>query len=222
MSAFGTQDMAAALPTTNATGPNPQEHGWTKPTPIDYATYNKSSKELMDERIANESAAAASAGIDSQAGNGQAPVDNSTFGQDGVSTGEWAGNAPVYEYQDEYGDVGPRFAALENELFGGDFRLRTGINFDKYVLFSFRTLTQLTIVPHSIAKISVTQEGAVKVKPVFTFSEAGLHPAMLENVKLAGYTVPTPIQQYTIPAVLGGHDLVACAQTGKYPAAVTS
>lgn len=37
---------------------------------------------------------------------------------------------------------------------------------------------------------------------------------MLENVKLAGYTVPTPIQQYCMPAVKLGHDIVACAQTG--------
>lgn len=46
------------------------------------------------------------------------------------------------------------------------------------------------------------------------FADAGLHPAMLENVKLAGYEAPTPIQQYTIPTVIQGHDLVACAQTG--------
>lgn len=38
---------------------------------------------------------------------------------------------------------------------------------------------------------------------------------MLENVKLAGYDVPTPIQQYCLPAVFKGHDIVACAQTGK-------
>jgi hypothetical protein len=37
---------------------------------------------------------------------------------------------------------------------------------------------------------------------------------MRENVKLAGYTVPTPIQQYVLPAIFKGHDVVACAQTG--------
>lgn len=37
---------------------------------------------------------------------------------------------------------------------------------------------------------------------------------MLENVKLAGYLVPTPIQQYCLPAVFKGFDIVACAQTG--------
>jgi len=41
---------------------------------------------------------------------------------------------------------------------------------------------------------------------------------MLENVKLAGYDVPTPIQQYCLPAIFKGHDIVACAQTGNYDA----
>lgn len=48
-----------------------------------------------------------------------------------------------------------------------------------------------------------------------SFADAGLHPAMEKNVRLAGYDVPTPIQQYTLPTVMEGHDLVACAQTGK-------
>lgn len=67
----------------------------------------------------------------------------------------------------------------------------------------------------SITKINVKQEGAIHIKHITNFSDAGLHPAMLRNVELAGYDRPTPIQQYTIPAVMEGHDLVACAQTGK-------
>ena len=67
----------------------------------------------------------------------------------------------------------------------------------------------------SIASINVTQEGNVRIVPVRTFEDAGLHPVMLDNVKLAGYGVPTPIQQYTLPAVKKGHDIVACAQTGS-------
>jgi ATP-dependent RNA helicase DDX3X len=47
------------------------------------------------------------------------------------------------------------------------------------------------------------------------FEDAGLHPAMLQNVKLCGYHAPTPIQAYTIPAVLTGRDVVGIAQTGK-------
>jgi len=47
------------------------------------------------------------------------------------------------------------------------------------------------------------------------FEDAGLHPVMLENVRLCLYNAPTPIQAYCIPAVLTGHDVVAIAQTGQ-------
>ncbi len=67
----------------------------------------------------------------------------------------------------------------------------------------------------SIAKIEVIQEGTIRIDPVTSFENAGLHPVMLENVKLAGYDFPTPIQQYTLPAIFKGHDIVACAQTGS-------
>ncbi len=66
----------------------------------------------------------------------------------------------------------------------------------------------------SVAKVEVFQESENRILPIKTFKEAGLHPVMLENVMLAGYDVPTPIQQFTIPAVLKGYDVVACAQTG--------
>ena len=46
------------------------------------------------------------------------------------------------------------------------------------------------------------------------FEEAGLHPVMVENIKLCGYKIPTPIQAYSIPAILTGKDLIAVAQTG--------
>jgi ATP-dependent RNA helicase DDX3X len=37
---------------------------------------------------------------------------------------------------------------------------------------------------------------------------------MIENIGLAGYKKPTPIQAYTFPAIYQGRDIVACAQTG--------
>ena len=46
------------------------------------------------------------------------------------------------------------------------------------------------------------------------FDHAGLHPIMLKNVKLCKYEAPTPVQSWTIPAILMGHDVLACAQTG--------
>ncbi len=46
------------------------------------------------------------------------------------------------------------------------------------------------------------------------FSELGLHPALASACKSLGYTDPTPIQLQAIPIVLGGHDLIGCAETG--------
>jgi ATP-dependent RNA helicase RhlE len=47
-----------------------------------------------------------------------------------------------------------------------------------------------------------------------TFNTLGLSDAILRAVTEAGYTTPTPIQAKAIPAVLGGGDLLAGAQTG--------
>ena len=46
------------------------------------------------------------------------------------------------------------------------------------------------------------------------FSKLGLTPKVLEGVRAAGYTDPTPIQLRAVPVVLAGRDLVGCAQTG--------
>lgn len=37
----------------------------------------------------------------------------------------------------------------------------------------------------------------------------------MENIKLASFTKPTPVQKYSIPIVTKGRDLMACAQTGS-------
>ena len=47
-----------------------------------------------------------------------------------------------------------------------------------------------------------------------SFGTLGLSPKILEAVREAGYTTPTPIQAAAVPHVLGGHDLIGIAQTG--------
>ena len=47
-----------------------------------------------------------------------------------------------------------------------------------------------------------------------SFSALGLDPKILQAVKEAGYTEPTPIQAAAIPPILAGHDLIGIAQTG--------
>ncbi|MEK1942152.1 MAG: DEAD/DEAH box helicase [Pseudomonas sp.] len=47
-----------------------------------------------------------------------------------------------------------------------------------------------------------------------SFASLGLSEALVRAVEAAGYTVPTPVQQRAIPAVLQGRDLMVAAQTG--------
>ena len=49
---------------------------------------------------------------------------------------------------------------------------------------------------------------------VMNFSELGLGAAQLRACESLGFTDPTPIQQQAIPVVLGGNDLIGCAETG--------
>ena len=46
------------------------------------------------------------------------------------------------------------------------------------------------------------------------FTKLGLAPKVLEGVRAAGYTDPTPIQLRAIPLLLEGRDIVGSAQTG--------
>lgn len=47
-----------------------------------------------------------------------------------------------------------------------------------------------------------------------TFKELGLIEPILKSLEAEGYTLPTPIQQQSIPILLQGKDLLGCAQTG--------
>ena len=46
------------------------------------------------------------------------------------------------------------------------------------------------------------------------FEEFGLNQKLLEALSYMGFEKPTPIQISTIPEILSGNDLIACAQTG--------
>ncbi|KAI5364672.1 Putative ATP-dependent RNA helicase DEAD-box, Helicase superfamily 1/2, ATP-binding protein [Septoria linicola] len=110
---------------------------------------------------------------------------------------EWLGNAKVYEWSEEYGDVAPGHPELERQLYGGEDRVTAGDH--RKVL----------------DEIEVAIEGPTKVAPIQNFEDGGLHPVVLENIQRCGYGKPTPIQAYTIPAVKLGYDVVGIAQTGS-------
>ncbi|KAF4345965.1 ATP-dependent RNA helicase [Fusarium beomiforme] len=115
---------------------------------------------------------------------------------EGSAGQEWGCNARAYAWQDEYGDVGPRYPELELELFGDPSTRHDRVGLD-------------------FSRIEVQQEGPTKIDPIRSFKEAGIHPAMLENIELCGYDYPTPIQKFAIPSILSGHDVIGIAQTGS-------
>ncbi|KAI8973314.1 hypothetical protein BDF20DRAFT_945792 [Mycotypha africana] len=113
----------------------------------------------------------------------------------------WASNRARYEYNENAIDangMAPRDAALEQELFEENAaEQQTTLDFSKY------------------ASIPVRVERGTAPPPIKSFEEADLHPVMKENVRLARYTAPTPVQMHSIPIVTSGKDLMACAQTGS-------
>ncbi|KAF2863647.1 DEAD-domain-containing protein [Piedraia hortae CBS 480.64] len=95
---------------------------------------------------------------------------------------------------------GPRNQRVERELFGvpnDPSKQATGINFEKY------------------DDIPVEASGQGVPEPVTSFTNPPLDDHLISNINLAGYKMPTPVQKYSIPIVMNGRDLMACAQTGS-------
>ncbi|CAE7802995.1 ded1 [Symbiodinium microadriaticum] len=91
--------------------------------------------------------------------------------------------------------------ALERRIFGQN-HVKAGINFAKY------------------DNIEVTPEGGTgKEQPISSFQEAcekyQLPDELTANLERCGYDTPTPVQKYSIPAVLEGSDVMVAAQTGS-------
>ncbi|KAM9254201.1 putative ATP-dependent RNA helicase DDX4 isoform 4-T4 [Dugong dugon] len=106
------------------------------------------------------------------------------------------------EAEGESGDTqGPKVTYIpppppedEDSIFA---HYQTGINFDKY------------------DTILVEVSGHDAPPAILTFEEANLCQTLNNNIAKAGYTKLTPVQKYSIPIILAGRDLMACAQTGS-------
>lgn len=95
---------------------------------------------------------------------------------------------------------GPANARLERELFGlpnDPSKQQTGINFSNY------------------DDIPVEASGNDVPEAVTQFTNPPLDDHLIANIKLASYVIPTPVQKYSVPIVMNGRDLMACAQTGS-------
>jgi len=90
--------------------------------------------------------------------------------------------------------MGPKEREVE-DLWGS--QTKSGINFSKYDSIPVKIL------------------GENKPSPITIFQTSGLATVLLENVRRAEYTVPTPVQKHGIPIIMAGRDLMASAQTGS-------
>ncbi|XP_055377428.1 ATP-dependent RNA helicase bel [Condylostylus longicornis] len=103
--------------------------------------------------------------------------------------GKWKERTEV-----DYTTLGPRDERLEQELFG---TANTGINFNKY------------------EDIPVEATGVQVPSHITSFEDVKLTEIIRNNINLARYDKPTPVQKYAIPIIISGRDLMACAQTGS-------
>lgn len=70
------------------------------------------------------------------------------------------------------------------------------------------------IHPSKYVNRAAVLEEEVAYVPTNTFAQFGLHPQVTTNVTSHGYTIPTPIQDQTIPVIMEGRDVVGIANTG--------
>ncbi|XP_055607246.1 ATP-dependent RNA helicase bel [Uranotaenia lowii] len=94
----------------------------------------------------------------------------------------------------DYTQLADRDERLEQELFKHG---NTGINFSKY------------------EDIPVEATGNDVPPNINSFDDIELTEIIDNNIKLARYDKPTPVQKYAIPIIMSGRDLMACAQTGS-------
>nr|XP_034492585.1 probable ATP-dependent RNA helicase DDX4 isoform X6 [Marmota flaviventris] len=145
----------------------------------------------------------------SSAGNGDTYQSKSGSGSGGykglneeVITGSGKNSWKSEAEGGESGDIqGPKVTYIpppppedEDSIFA---HYQTGINFDKY------------------DTILVEVSGHDAPPAILTFEEANLCQTLNNNIAKAGYTKLTPVQKYSIPIILAGRDLMACAQTGS-------
>lgn len=95
-------DVASTGPKNKEASAEARAKGWAEPTQYDYSKY-----------VGPASVA---------------PIGDPSAVQDDIP--EWAAKAAKYEWNDEYGDVGPPNADLEQMLFHSDLINRSGLKLD--------------------------------------------------------------------------------------------
>ena len=134
-------------------------------------------------------------GGNSRGGGGGGRGGNRNYGG-----GRAGGSGGYWDWDANKQVIGPSDPKEELSLFGvlnDPTKQQTGINFEKY------------------DDIPVEASGNDVPEPVLSFTNPPLDQHLLDNIEMAHYKSPTPVQKYSVPIVMGGRDLMACAQTGS-------
>nr|BAF44659.1 RNA helicase [Neobenedenia girellae] len=102
-----------------------------------------------------------------------------------------------YVNKKDWNEQKPRDDREESEIFKNS---NTGIRFDDY-----DNIPVSVTGPNYDANENILQ----------CFTDLDLHKIIRDNVELARYSRPTPVQKYAVPIIAAGRDLMACAQTGS-------
>ncbi|GFE55456.1 DEAD (Asp-Glu-Ala-Asp) box polypeptide DDX3X [Babesia ovis] len=124
-----------------------------------------------------------------------------------------------YQRRERFGDRS--FTAnRDNGSYPSPWATRDGRRYirdsEKDVFEDMDTCTHAGINFGSYENIPVEMTGnkSHSIKPVEDF-ETGIHELLMVNIRRVNYTKPTPIQKHSIPVIMAGRDLMACAQTGS-------
>ncbi len=86
---------------------------------------------------------------------------------------------------------------------------------DTTALFNDHINTGINFAKYGNIPVHTTGNHCEDYPAAPTFEAMDLAPIVFENLKKAKYENPTPIQRAAIPVIMGGRDVMACAQTGS-------
>jgi superfamily II DNA/RNA helicase len=105
-----------------------------------------------------------------------------------------------------------RFSNNSGQNFRGNPRRGFGRKFPQKVMANSELIAAIAATNAvNAAKISLPEADYV---PVNKFEDFKISPQVLQNVKLKGYSVPTPIQDQIMHSVIEGRDAIGIANTG--------
>ncbi|GIX64756.1 ATP-dependent RNA helicase, putative [Babesia caballi] len=129
-------------------------------------------------------------------------------------------NSGSYSRRDRFGDRAFGDRGRDAGSYPSPWANRGGRRYireqEKDVFGEMDTCTHAGINFNSYENIPVQMTGnkANTIIPVEDF-ETGIHELLMVNIRRVNYTKPTPIQKHSIPVIMAGRDLMACAQTGS-------